>query len=292
VGGERLCDGDCPILAARYRGPARALERLAPGGRKFAAVLTSSPPSGGIQVQVLREETADEAALRARDELVADLAHELKTPLAAQRASLELLRDRLAESDAEASGLAAAAQSGTARLERLIENLLESVRIESGQAALRRAEVDLEEVVEEAVSLTAPLIAKRKQRLEIDLAYPLQRPVGDAPRLVQVLVNLLANASKFAPEGSEIRLAAESGTGEVRLWVEDEGPGLDPEVLAGEPARFRRGAAGSGASRQSGDGLGLRIARSIVERHGAALAAERRKGRTRVGFGLPVEGAP
>ena len=239
---------------------------------------------------MVREETAEEAALRARDAAVADLAHELKTPLAAQRASLELLRERLGDGDAEASALAASAQSGTLRLERLIENLLESVRIESGQSALRRAEVDLEEVIEEAVSLTAPLVAKRGQRLEIELPFPLPRPLGDGPRLVQVLVNLLSNASKYAPEGSEVRLAAASEEGAVRLWVEDEGPGFDPAALAAPAVRFRRGGE-SASPRDGGNGLGLWISRSIVERHGATLEVVRREGRTRVGFRLAAGGS-
>lgn len=290
VDGERLCDVACPILQARYRGPARALERLVadePSRPALVVSLSSSAPDDGVQVQILREQTPEEAARRARDAVVADLAHELKTPLAAQRASLELLGERLAERDAEGATLAATAQSGTLRLERLIDNLLESVRIESGETSLRRAPVDLDEAVEEAASTTAPLVAKRGQRLELQLPYPLARPTGDAPRLVQVLVNLLANASKFAPEGSEIRVGGTVDAEEVRLWVEDQGPGFDEAVWTRPPARFRRG---PGEPREPGTGLGLWIARSIVERHGGALEIARVESRTRVGFRLPLGG--
>ena len=301
VDGVLPCESSCPILQARFRGAVRALERIRPGEREIAAVLSSSPEAGGLQVQILSEESPDEAARRARDAVVADLAHELKTPLAAQRASLELLRDRLAAAGiadveiAAARELAGGVEAGTLRLERLIDNLLESVRIEAGELAIRKRPVELEEVVEEAVATTAALFAKRGQRLEVDLPYPVPLVTGDAPRLVQVLVNLLANAAKFAPERSEVagrgrRLRAE----QVALWVEDEGPGFEARDLPRLTSRFRRGVDESGRAeaREEGSGLGLWIARSIAERHGGSLAVERHGERTRVILLLPATESP
>ncbi|MBP9826714.1 MAG: HAMP domain-containing protein, partial [Thermoanaerobaculia bacterium] len=196
------CEERCPILEARFRGPTRVMERLGmPGSAsgERTVVLRSSPPAAGIQVQVMRDESAVEAAHRARDLVVADLAHELQTPLAAQAAALELLRDRLGESDPELAVLAASAESGTMRLRRLIDNLLESIRIESGQVSLRKLPVELDEVLEEASEMTRPLLGQRRQELESTLPFPLPALVGDPQRLVQVFVNLLSNASKFAP---------------------------------------------------------------------------------------------
>jgi signal transduction histidine kinase len=284
--GALPCEEDCPILHARFRGSSSALERSAAAGQPI--VVSSSAPVAERQVLILRRETPVDAARRARDAVVADLAHELKTPLAAQRASLELLRDRLAESEPEASKLIEAAEAGTSRLERLIENLLESVRIESGQLAVRRAAVDLEEVVEEAISTAAPLLAQRRQRLELDLPFPLPPAIGDAQRLVQVLVNLLSNASKYSPAGSEVRVGGAVRAEEVALWVEDEGPGLDPGLLAGLGQRFRRGRA-AGEPREEGSGLGLWISRSIAQRHGGHLEVARVDGRTRAELRLPLE---
>lgn len=290
AGGESPCERACPILQARFRGPVRATERLAAGASEWLARLTSSAPARGMQVQVLRAETADEAARRARDAVVADLAHELKTPLAAQRASLELLAERVGTGDAESGDLLATVQAGAMRLERLIDNLLESVRIEAGELAIRELEVDLEEVIEEAVGTAAALAARRQQRLEIDLPFPLPRVVGDPRRLAQVLTNLLANAVKFAPKGSEIGLGGEVAAGEVKLWVDDQGPGFDPALLAGAPRRFRRGGgqASGGEPSEEGSGLGLWIARSIAERHGGGISAERVGDRTRVTLRLPA----
>lgn len=295
VAGERPCEVACPILQARFRGPVQAVERLQLAAELRTVVLSSSPPSGGLQVQIVREETSEEAARRARDAVVADLAHELRTPLAAQRASLELLRERLEDHDPENAGLVLRVEAGALRLQRLIDNLLESVRIEAGELSIRRQEVDLDEVVEEAVGTTAPLAAKRGQRIESELPYPLPRLLGDPQRLTQVLVNLLANASKFAPEESTIRVGGAVEKGEVHLWVEDPGPGFDPAELSRLAGRFRRGAAADGRSepREEGSGLGLWIARSIAERHGGSLAVERVSRRTRVTLRLPAsESAP
>jgi len=292
VDGERPCDAGCPILQARSRGPMRATERLQVDGRDLVARLSSSPPAGGIQVQIVREETAEEAARAARDAVVADLAHELKTPLAAQRASLELLRERLAPADAESGELVLATEAGALRLERLIDNLLESVRIESGETSLRRLAVDLDEVVEEATGTMLSLLAKRGQVIETTLPYPLPSLTGDPQRLGQVLVNLLANASKFAPAGSTVRLGGKVDVAALALWVEDEGPGFDAAAISRLGRRFRRGGAGeAGEPREAGTGLGLWIARSIVERHGGALEVDRVDGRTRVAVRLPLSGS-
>ncbi len=292
VAGDLPCEASCPILQARFRGPVRALERLRMAAGERLALISSSPPSGGLQVQIVREETVDEAARRARDAIVADLAHELKTPLAAQRASLELLDERLVESDPDGHSLALAVEAGALRLQRLIENLLESVRIESGELGIRRLPVEIDALVEEVVGTLAPVLAKREQRAEIRLPHPLPRLVGDPQRLEQALVNLLANASKFAPEGSVIEVGAEVVYGILHLWVEDPGPGFDPAELSRLTSRFRREPAGRPEPRQEGSGLGLWIARSIAERHGGGLEVERVAGRTRVGLRLPASEAP
>ncbi|HEX7182251.1 MAG TPA: histidine kinase dimerization/phospho-acceptor domain-containing protein, partial [Thermoanaerobaculia bacterium] len=209
-GGVRPCEEHCPILHARFRGATRATEQLLlRDGTQRTVVITSSPPVEEQQFQVLSDETELEAARRLRDAVLANISHEFKTPLAAQRASIELLRERLLDpsaNDAETRDLILSLERGGLRLTQLIDNLLESVRIEAGQASIRWRPVALDEVVEEAVEMTAPLLAQRGQRLEVDLPYPLPEVEGDAPRLVQVFVNLLANAQKFGPPGSAVRI--------------------------------------------------------------------------------------
>ena len=167
---------------------------------------------------------------RARDSVLVNISHEFRTPLAAQLASIELLREGFdTMTTDQQKELVMSLERGALRLTRLIDNLLESVRIESGQLSIRHQSVAIAEVVEDCDALVGALLTQRRQRLELSLPEDLPNVDGDGPRLTQVFVNLLANASKFAPEDSVIRIGAEQ-TGEfVTTWVEDEGPGV-PEI--------------------------------------------------------------
>ena len=286
--GERPCERNCPITQARTTGSARAVERLQIGGDVRTTVITSSPMLDGMQVQVIRDETELESVRRARDSVLANISHEFRTPLAAQLASLELLREGLTTlQPAELKELVLSLERGTVRLTRLIDNLLESVRIESGQLAIRHQDVDLAEVMEDARELVGSLLTLRGQTLEVALPPDLPHIEGDRPRLAQVFVNLLANASKFAPEGTAIRIGAQAGNEVVTAWVEDEGPGV-PEVESG--SIFDRFYRGPGDDPEPGGlGLGLWIVKSIVERHGGTIHASRTKeARTRFTITLPI----
>ena len=287
--GRRPCDHRCPILRARAEGSAQCVERLQRGDETRTAVVTSAGPVDGLQVQVIRDETELEAVRRARDSVLANISHEFRTPLAAQLASIELLLDNLdTMPPAHRRELTESLQRGALRLTRLIDNLLESVRIESGQLAIRRQSVDLAEVIEDARMLIGSLLALRRQQLEVSLPGELPLIEGDKHRLTQVFVNLLANANKFAPEGSTVRIGCEAEEGRLAAWVEDEGPG--PAAPGGEGlfAPFRRGA--EQEPEAGGLGLGLWIVRSIVERHGGTVGVERTAaGRTRFTMTLPVE---
>jgi signal transduction histidine kinase len=288
VGGARPCEENCPILHARFRGDARATERLvAADGRRRTVIVSSSVSGGDRQVQLLRDETEVEAARRLRDAVLANISHEFKTPLAAQLASLEVLVDRFAElGPEEARKLIVSSQRGALRLNQLIDNLLESVRIEAGRLVLRNQSVRLDEVVEEAVEMIRPLTDQRGQTIEVALPHPLPAVAGDAPRLVQVFVNLLANAGKFAPDRTTIRVGGNVDAASVTLFVEDEGPGWSDDV---EPRIFEPFVRSTSEEPDSsGVGLGLYIAKAIVERHGGRIDARVAGGRTRVAVRLPV----
>ena len=287
--GRRPCDHRCPILMARADGNAQCVERLQRGGETRTAVVTSSGLAEGLQVQVIRDETELEAVRRARDSVLANISHEFRTPLAAQLASIELLLDNLETMPpGQRRELTESLQRGTLRLTQLIDNLLESVRIESGQLAIRRQSVDLTEVIEDARTLVGSLLALRRQPLEISLPEELPAVEGDKHRLTQVFVNLLANASKFAPEGSTVRIGCASDEGHLAAWVEDEGQGPASPAGDGLFAPFRRGP--EHEPEPGGLGLGLWIVRSIVERHGGTIGVERtEEGRTRFTMILPVE---
>lgn len=288
--GRRPCDFNCPIVTARSAGSAQAIEQLhARASAARTTVITSAAMADGLQVQVIRDETELEAVRRARDAVLANISHEFRTPLAAQLASIELL---LAGLDtlprAQQRELVASLERGTLRLTQLIDNLLESVRIESGQLAIRHQRVDLGEVIEEAHALIGSLLTQRGQTLELELPPQLPLVNGDRTRLTQVFVNLLANANKFAPEHSTVRIGAVVQATQLQAWVEDEGPGPEGES-ADIFAPFRRGGT---EPEPAGLGLGLWLVKSIIERHSGSVAFARTPaGRTRFTVTLPVETA-
>jgi signal transduction histidine kinase len=289
--GRRPCEFACPIMKARTAGSAESREQIEPvTGRVRRVVITSAAASDGMQVQVMRDETDLEAVRRTRDTVLANISHEFRTPLAAQLASIELLRDGIGSmTPPEQVELVSSLERGVQRLTWLIDNLLESVRIESGQLSIRRHNVRLDAVIEAARELINPLIEQRGQVLDVILpeGHPVIR--GDEQRLTQVFVNLLANASKFAPLGSVIRVGGRITQDDgVSFWVDDEGPGpRDPED-ARLFEQFRR--SGGEDPEESGLGLGLFIVRSIVERHGGQVSLSRTpESRTRAEVELPRE---
>jgi signal transduction histidine kinase len=285
----RPCERDCPILAARHSPQSRLRETLLlRDGSTRSAIVVSAPPVRGVQVQILRDETDLEAARRARDGVLGNISHEFRTPLAAQLAAIELLRDGLEGMSVGAQReLLANVERGVLRLMRLIDNLLESVRIESGQLSIREQTIDLPEVVLEACELIAPLLAQRALEVEIDRTGIDAAVRGDPQRLGQVFVNLLSNAAKFAPEGSTIRIGGQARDGQIELWVEDEGPGVPGGSAGVIFDRFQRGL---GTEPEApGLGLGLWIVKSILERHGGSIRVERTaQARTRFILCLPL----
>ena len=289
VEGRRPCEHDCPIIAARTAPQSTARETLClADGSQRSTIIVSAPPVGGVQVQIMRDETELEAVRRARDSVLGNISHEFRTPLAAQLASIELLRDGLHRLPPQAhEELLANVERGVLRLMRLIDNLLESVRIESGQLAIRLQSVELPEVVQEAAELIGPLFQQRRLGLDLQTGA-LQRPVpGDHQRLVQVLVNLLSNATKYAPEGSVIHISGRELPDQVELWIEDEGPGISSDSAAVIFERFQRAA---GAEPDApGLGLGLWIVKSIMSRHHGSVRVERTaQQRTRFTLSFPT----
>jgi signal transduction histidine kinase len=143
----------------------------------------------------------------------------------------------------------------------------------------------VDEVIEQALELMRPLLQLRHQTVELDLPYPCPPICGDAPRLIQVFVNLLANASKFAPANTVIRVGGAVDPEFVTVWIEDQGPGL-PAVVA-QPLFVRFVRATGEEPEQGGVGLGLWIDKSIVERHGGRVEVLSREAGTCLAVILP-----
>jgi signal transduction histidine kinase len=204
-----------------------------------------------------------------RRELLANVSHELRTPIAALRARLENLADGVEALDAEA---VSAMLKGTERLSRLVDQLLALSQFESGVIRIERRDFLLCEVIEDAAAEVQPV--NTDVRIITDVPGSLVG-TGDPQRVHEVLTNLLANAVRHSPAGSQVRVRGTPVPAGVRIEVSDEGAGVPAGDIERIFDRFYRvdPARGSGAG---GAGLGLAIARSIVELHGGSISAQTR----------------
>jgi two-component system sensor histidine kinase KdpD len=232
----------------------------------------------------LRSETE-----RLRNSLLSAVSHDLRTPLATITGSASALVEHGPELDAAAQReLAQAIHEEADRLNRLVQNLLEMTRLESGGIRVGKDWEPLEEVVGSALARVEKRLGDR--RVDIQLAPDLPLVPLDPLLIEQVLINILDNAIKYTPEGSPIEISASVKDREVEVVIADQGPGFAPgeETLVFE--KFYRGHA---AGTRSGAGLGLAIARGIVEAHGGRITAESRAGGGALfRFSLPLEAEP
>ncbi|MFH0903513.1 MAG: ATP-binding protein, partial [Pseudomonadota bacterium] len=224
-------------------------------------------------------EEAKAAALRARTEemrssLLSAVSHDLRTPLAAITGAATTLRDGTATvSPGQRAELLDAICEEADRLERLVRNLLDMTQLESGALQVKREWVPIEEVVGSALARVEGRLAGRP--IAIDLPPDLPLVSIDPVLLEQVLVNLLENARKYTPAGSQIDIRAHPGAGAVLVEVADRGPGIG----AGDESRiFEKFFRGPKTVGIPGAGLGLAICKGIVEAHGGTLTAASREG--------------
>lgn len=209
-------------------------------------------------------------ANRAKDEFLANLSHELRTPMTAILGWAHLLQLGDLEPDQVDLGLRTIRQSGEAQA-KLIDDLLDVSRIVTGKLHLSPVPVDLTATLQNAVAAIRPAAEAKKQRLEIQLSGGPVTVLGDASRLQQVFWNLLSNAVKFTPAGGVVRLiAAESGP-DVAVTVQDSGEGIAAEFLPLVFERFRQAATPQRG--RTGLGLGLAIAKELIELHGGSITA-------------------
>jgi len=234
--------------------------------------------AGSATVLALRKNLNDEAVQHLRSHFLANVTHEFRTPLSALRASVEFLVDEMAAlSREEIDELLHAIHLSVTGLQTLVDNLLESISIEAGHFAIRPESIELDDVVYEAGRIMQPLLKRRQQQLTV--IYPETPPLvyGDSTRLTQVLVNLLANASKYGPMGQIIDLAVTlPQAGLVRVSVADRGPGLSQAMREKLFRRFARFSTADSA--QHGVGLGLWVVKVIVSEHGGTVGVDERPG--------------
>jgi signal transduction histidine kinase len=232
------------------------------------------------------------AVAEAKDRLLSAVSHELKTPLASLRGYAELVRaGRLGPLTERQERALDVVLRASRRECDLIEDLIRFARLESHRYPIASVPLDLREVATAARNAFVP--EARKRSVELELACPDQPQTVHADRdaLAHAVESLVSNAVKFAPVGGRARLSVAREGGEATLTVEDDGPGVAPELRERVFEPFFQ-ADMSDARQHGGAGLGLPLARAIVEAHGTALVLDRSPlGGARLRFGLPLSRA-
>jgi len=263
--------GDLREDAARAQDDAvrarSALEQLMLEMREVNAHLVEAT----IRAQTLAERA--EEANRLKDEFLATVSHELRTPLNAVLGWSRILAKRLVQGE-RAEHATMTIERNAAFLAHMIDDLLDVSAATGGSLPLACQPVDLLAVTAAAIDSVEMLAEAKKIRIVLSSTIQAREPVnGDVGRLQQVIWNLLCNAIKFTPEGGRIDVSVQRRNGHLEFAVVDSGEGIDPDFLPHVFDRFRQ-ADSSPTRRHSGLGLGLAIARQIIEQHRGTIRAE------------------
>jgi two-component system phosphate regulon sensor histidine kinase PhoR len=238
-----------------------------------AASATPGQPYG--VVLVLHDVTELKRADRIRRDFVANVSHELRTPLTAIRGYVEALSEDDIDNDERRRFLDVITRH-TLRMERLVRDLLRLARLDAGQETLEIAACDLRGLIHTVTSDLSSTLETRRQRLEVAVGRGAETVQADPAKLHDVLRNLIANASSYAPEGTRIDVVAERHGDEVMIDVMDEGPGIPEGDLTRVFERFYR-VDKSRARDPGGTGLGLAIVKHLVGLHGGTVTVVNRE---------------
>jgi PAS domain S-box-containing protein len=226
---------------------------------------------------------------RMKEEFVSIVSHELRTPLTSIRGSIQLVVGEPGSvPDPEHRTLLQIALNNCERLVRIINDILDVSKIESGNLPLHKKAVNVAELIRQSVDVVASPARNAGVRVDVKLPADLRPVMVDQDRIVQALVNLLSNAVKFAPSGSTVTVAAMAGEQTVTVSVTDEGEGIAPENLSRLFRKFQQ-VDSSSSRRKGGTGLGLAITKALVEQHGGRIFVDSalNKG-TRFSITLPL----
>ncbi|MBD2342534.1 response regulator [Anabaena subtropica] len=266
--------GQAPSLARRM-GERRELFGCRKDGSEFPAEASISKFNLNQEVfytVILRDVTERKQIDRMKDEFVSVVSHELRTPLTSIHGSLGMLASGLLPADSEqGKRLLQIATDSTERLVRLINDILDIERIESGRVKMERETCNLTDLIESAVSVVQPLANKAGVKLSI--SSPSIQLWVDPDRIVQTLTNLLSNAVKFSTPEKTVWLLAQQYGDELLLEVKDNGRGIPSDKLDSIFERFQQ-VDSSDSRNHEGTGLGLAICQSIVQQHGGRIWAE------------------
>ena len=216
--------------------------------------------------------TASKEIERLKNEFISTVSHELRTPLTAIIGSLSMIREMGTGIDADTATFLDMAYQNSERLAALINDVLDLEKMESGQMTLELQPLQLRAILEKAVRINQPYADIHHARLQL-LPGPEFTVAADADRLMQVLTNLISNAAKFSPDGSDVEISAERRGAVVRVAVRDHGPGIPENFRDVIFRRFER-ADNSDSRKKRGTGLGLSICKALVERMNGEIGFE------------------
>jgi PAS domain S-box-containing protein len=301
----RLESDDAPLLhSLPPAGQRQRVSVLTSGGKATVLEITSlrsTHPTPGAETGeeraiVLRDVTEEEAMRHLRSYFLGNISHEFRTPLSTLNASIELLMDESQGlTGAEMRTLLQPIHMSLLELQTLIDNLLEGSTIEAGEFRLRKRLMSLEAAISSAQNVVQPMLERRSQSLVVTAPPHLAELWADPVRLTQVLINLLANASKYTPMGEKIEIKVEvkgrdsvhlsgdnGGDSLYRVQVADRGPGIPRSERVNLFRRFVRLDSSAQGSDQSADvhgtGIGLYVVKTAIEAHGGRVGIDARAG--------------
>ena len=258
------------------------------GGYITLAVTRAKPIREGEITIVIHDITEETRRRKAQTYFLANMSHEFRTPLAGMQASIEILLENLRSlSTEETRQLLNSIHLSLSMLHQLIDNLLESSKLEANHFVLNRRASELEHLLGEAIRLAEPMIVRRDQRLTLEEPLALPMLNVDPTRMIQLIVNLLSNASKYSPDGSVIDIAVERQADRLRVSIADRGRGIAPEKQSSLFLPFVRLEPES--QTDHGSGLGLAVVKAIAEAHQGQVGVEPRPGGGSIfWFSLPM----
>jgi PAS domain S-box-containing protein len=285
------------ISARALRGETVRNEELEihhPDGRVFPILASGAPLRNELghvagAIVAFQDITRLREVDRMKDEFVSTVSHELRTPLTSIRGSVQLvLDDADAVTDPEYRMLLQVALNNCERLVRIINDILDVSKIESGNITLLKKPVHVADLVRQSIDVVAGPAKSAEVKLVVNVPASIRPVMVDPDRIVQALVNLLSNAVKFAPANSTVTTTVTGSDHMVTIAVADQGEGIAPENLNRLFRKFQQ-VDSSSSRRKGGTGLGLAITKALVEQHGGRIFVDSELHRgTRFSFTLPT----
>jgi two-component system sensor histidine kinase ResE len=230
-----------------------------------------------------------DSSQKSQKDFVADVSHELKTPLTSIQGFAQAILDNTADTPESRTHAAQIIFDESGRMHRMALDLLDLARLESGIADLKMTKVDMTALLQNIVEKFTPRAQQANVNLQLNNVERLPALVGDGDRLAQVFTNLVDNALKFTPEGGQVTLSAKNVGAEMELSVTDTGPGVPKEALPRLFDRFYQVDESRAGGAHHSTGLGLAIVKEIVQAHGGRIGVRSQVGQgTTFTINLPL----